>query len=308
MSSRFLRRVPPFLGFWRLLVVALFLVGCAASPDEDAAGASAELSTVDLRKEEARLRDEATRLAGAPADIPQRVVFLHEIYVDSKGNHAFPEVALHGALWAHDFFRSTRLLRDFGGLLLGFLNQRSLVETVDAFALAIKTTNRQVFIDTYTSYWFTKKYGRHAGASAIVDADVLPSLNKVHAAVASGTPLSAAEKRAVFLATLETERKDSVARMMDEAARDIRPFWLKELMMRPVVQFAYFGPGTAYVFEDFSDRDDRVRCATRAYDLAVKAGWEMVTASMEDYSALPDAYFSDRAGYAAQLRARLLAR
>src|SRR5207237_8089872 len=100
-------------------------------------------------KEEARVRAEATRLAGAPGDIPQRVVFLHEIYVDSRGNHAFPEVALHGALWAHDFFRSTQLLRDVGGLLLGFLNHPSLVETLDAFALAINTTHRQVFVDTY---------------------------------------------------------------------------------------------------------------------------------------------------------------
>jgi len=45
------------------------------------------------------LRREATVLAGEPADIPQRAALLHEIFLDSAGNHGFAEIAAHGALW-----------------------------------------------------------------------------------------------------------------------------------------------------------------------------------------------------------------
>src|SRR5438445_596921 len=60
-----------------------------------------------LREAHARIRSEAVRLAGAPGDIPQRVAALHRLYLDSGGNHVFPQVALHGAPWAYGFFSST---------------------------------------------------------------------------------------------------------------------------------------------------------------------------------------------------------
>lgn len=50
------------------------------------------------------IRREAGRLAGGPGDMPQRVALLHSIFEDSGGNHVFPEVALHGALWAYGFY------------------------------------------------------------------------------------------------------------------------------------------------------------------------------------------------------------
>src|SRR5690349_15826858 len=58
------------------------------------------------------IRAEATRFAGAPGDIARRVMVHHSIYRDSAGNHAFPLVALHGALWAAGFFETTGKLGD----------------------------------------------------------------------------------------------------------------------------------------------------------------------------------------------------
>ena len=51
----------------------------------------------DLARAHEEIRADATRLAGGPGDMPQRVALLHAIFADSRGNHAFPEVALHGA-------------------------------------------------------------------------------------------------------------------------------------------------------------------------------------------------------------------
>ena len=73
----------------------------------------------------ARIHAEATRIAGQPMDMPRRAMFLDRIYRDSNGNHGFPLVALHGALWGYQFFkvtgpigkafgRSCRLQRIFG--------------------------------------------------------------------------------------------------------------------------------------------------------------------------------------------------
>lgn len=295
--------------FFALSIVAAVsaFAGCAPAVEDSEEGSS-YVSSSELKREAERLRAEATKLAGEPSDIPQRVVFLHEIYVDSKGNHAFPEVALHGALWAHDFFRATSLLENVGDLFKRIGNVAALLETADEFKVAIETTNRQVFIDTYTNYWLTKKYRKHPELSEFVDGDVLPSLLRVQEATATGKPLSADEKREIFLATLNTEQKESVARMMDEAAKNVDPAWFKKIVNRPVLRFTYFPGVKFYAFRDFSNRVDRVACATYAYDVAAEVGFDKVTDAMDEYSALPDAYFADRKGYAAKLRAALLGR
>src|SRR3984957_19385993 len=61
-------------------------------------------SAPDLAAAYDELKAEAARLAGGPGDMPQRVALLHSIFQDSGRNHPFPEVALHGALWAYGFY------------------------------------------------------------------------------------------------------------------------------------------------------------------------------------------------------------
>lgn len=58
----------------------------------------------DLAAAHGAIRREAVRLAGGSGDIPPRVALHHSIFLDSGGNHCFPEVALHGALWAYGFY------------------------------------------------------------------------------------------------------------------------------------------------------------------------------------------------------------
>ena len=48
------------------------------------------------------LRAEATECAGEPRAVVQRAAHLKEIYHHSAGNHTFPLIALHGALWGHN--------------------------------------------------------------------------------------------------------------------------------------------------------------------------------------------------------------
>lgn len=309
-QRRMVTRRTRSLSFCAALVLAVLATGCSQATEPDPQTSEARLSTT-LRDEAARIRAEATRLAGEPSDIRQRVIFLHEIYVDSKENHAFPEIAAHGALWGHDVLSAARLTETLGAPLLQLaelIGFESVQRTLDDFALAIEVINRQVFIDTYTNYWFTKRYGREPGASSIVDPSFLASLNLVHDAVARNEILSPEDKRAVFLTTLDKEQDDTAAHGMDEAVKHVQPSWLRAAVTKPLLSFTYFPVTTFYAFDDFSNRADRVRCATLSYDVAVTAGWKRVASSMAGYGVLPAAYFDDRAGYAARLEAALLGR
>src|SRR5580765_8092619 len=63
------------------------------------------------------LRAEAIRLAGDLLDIPRRVIVLYNLYLESGRNHAFSQIAAHGALWAHGYF-------EVGGRLGRFVARR----------------------------------------------------------------------------------------------------------------------------------------------------------------------------------------
>lgn len=48
---------------------------------------------------------EAKVLAGGLTDLAQRAMVYHHLYRVSNGNHVFPLIAAHGALWAGGYFR-----------------------------------------------------------------------------------------------------------------------------------------------------------------------------------------------------------
>jgi hypothetical protein len=52
------------------------------------------------------LREEAEDLAGRTGDFAQRAATYHHLYQHSGGNHAFPLLAAHGALWGSKHFRA----------------------------------------------------------------------------------------------------------------------------------------------------------------------------------------------------------
>ena len=54
----------------------------------------------ELKQEAAR----KARKAGGLLEIPRRVAILCDMFQDSGGNHVFPLIAAHGALWAFSDF------------------------------------------------------------------------------------------------------------------------------------------------------------------------------------------------------------
>jgi len=72
------------------------------------------IMTIDTDADVLALRREATRLAGRPADLVQRASVYRHLFAHSGGNHAFPLLGAHGALWGSGYFRKG--LR-FGGVV-----------------------------------------------------------------------------------------------------------------------------------------------------------------------------------------------
>jgi hypothetical protein len=293
-----------------IALLALVVATVPACSATEADSQESDLASSDVASVFAAVRADAVRLAGEPGDIPQRAVFLHEIFVDSSGNHAFPEVALHGALWAKNFFSEASELESVAvaiGLTdIGVLSR--LQAAGEEFGLALQTANRQVFIDTYTNYYFTKRVGAQPGADRFVQRELLDALNAMHLRTAARDPLTQPERRALFLRALAREQEETVAPRVAAAVAAIDPPEARPVFLRPIVRFSYFPFGTVFFFDDFSNKAERIARATDAYDLAEQVGWPDVADAMRDYGTLPDEYFADRAGYAQRLRSKLLGR
>lgn len=242
---------------------------------------------------------EAIRLAGEPDDIAQRSAILHRIYLDSDGNHPFPLIVLHGALWADRFLRHIpHLITVLRCRYIYDRERQTFYATVlSQFAQGLKTINRQVFIDTYTNFYFTRQFGQTAATLGILPAELSTALAAMHEATRTGSPLSAAERRRLYLLCLQQEQETTVAPGVErEVARFTCPL-LRRLCLRPPVRFAYFTGGTVFIFRNFANKHERITRAVAAYDVAERTGWAHVLHSIEDYGVLPAAFFDDPAGF-----------
>ena len=155
---------------------------------------------VDLTWKHEAIRNHAERLAGGPGDIPQRVALLHGIFLDSGGNHAFPEVALHGALWAYGFYERRGVVsRSIAYRYFYDADERARrAYMLFRFSQGFKEANRSVFVDTYANYVFAKRHGEAPGADEILAPALLEALNRVHEARRAGRQLRERERAEVF--------------------------------------------------------------------------------------------------------------
>lgn len=267
--------------------------GIATSPTSDLEGAYRDI------------RAEAERLAGGPGDIPPRVALLHSIFVDSGGDHAFPEVALHGALWAYGFYERR-------GTVSRLIRQRYFYDPEERasryymlyqFSQGFKSANRSVFVDTYANYFFTKRHGSAPGAEEVIAPELLDALNRVHAAAAAGRRLGRRERAEVFETALLFEQESTVGpKVREEVAKFACPV-LTAIVLKPIVRFTYFPRLTFLRFHDFGETDERIEKAIHSYELAERQGWDTVGSTIHLHGLLPSRCFADPLAYADELRA-----
>ena len=257
-----------------------------------------------------QLRREATVLAGEPADIPQRAALLHEIFLDSAGNHGFAEIATHGALWGFRFFETTGTLGNLISYRYFYNSQEMRYRhgLLQTFADGFKTANRSVFIDTYSNYYFVKEAGEERAAETILEPELLGALRRITKAAARKELLDAPSRRELFQTTLQWEQETTVApKVKEEIAKFDCPI-LKRLVLKPFVRFSYFPRFKLFWFKNFSDTGERIRNAHECFEIAERVGWTQVFSSLRKYEVLDAGFFDRPLDFARDLREKLLLR
>lgn len=232
----------------------------------------------NLAVEYNRIHLEAIQLAGRPQDIQQRVAQLKKMYLDSNGRYAFPLVAAHGAKYADKIFSITQTASELFSITTWLIDSAETTQ-IDQLNLLVydltnelEDVNRFVFIDTYTNYYFAKKYGRMIGADKFIPTQLLQHLNKMLT-----IPVYTAEaKRELFHHALMYEQHSRVSPMIKRVCGGFSEQWLLPLIMQPQVQFSYFPENVKFKFKDFSSEEERVYYALKSYDLAAQVGWPHV--------------------------------
>lgn len=261
------------------------------------------MSLADLENRYATFQKEAVDLAGSLLDIPRRVGLLTHLTRQTRGNHVFPLLAAHGALWALGYFEA-------GGSLGRLIAKRYFYNSDEKvfrlgilrdFAERFRKVNRQVCIDTYANYLFTQQHGEDADAAEVVPPGLLDSLNRVHFASRNGKTLTDAEKKAVFEQSFLCEQEATVSPGVKEAIDGFDCRIMRQLCLKPIVRFAYF-PALRYMFFwNFGDMQERIDKGMKSYSIAEKSGWDHVQKTLMYYGHLPGLFAEDHEKFMAEV-------
>ncbi|MBA63232.1 MAG: hypothetical protein CMJ76_12815 [Planctomycetaceae bacterium] len=262
----------------------------------------------DLHDVYEKLKAEGEVLAGNLMDIRHRVAILTHIYIDSGRNHAFSQIAAHGALWGLSYFEAGGSLGRLVACRYCYSAREKAFRLgiLREFSEAFRRVNRAVCIDTYANYEFTKIHGETPGCEDIVPPNLLDALNRVHHASRNNVALTAKEKKDVFEQSFRCEQELTVAPGVKKAVSEFECKIMRWLCLHPFVRFTYFPNFRYFVFRDFSNTDERIKKGLRAYDLAERVGWDRVYGAMEYYGQMPREFFSDPAGHFAGLREEVI--
>jgi hypothetical protein len=267
------------------------------------------MASDDLPLKLAAYREEGEKLAGGLTQLAQRASVYRHIYRASGGNHIFPLIAAHGALWARGYFRwaldlGKKLAWQY--CLSPSLRHRQLA-SLDTFADAFRDINRRVCADTYAYFHLTAEHGDDPDAALLVPPALLQALNRIHQAQRAGRPLSTSEKQEIFTAHFVNEQEHVVGPSLQAAVAAFNWPIAKFIALRPVIQFAFFPAGKWFWFRDFSNREERVLRGLQAFHIAAQVGFETTEAALRKYEMLPSTFFTQPAEYFAELRRQVLA-
>jgi hypothetical protein len=253
----------------------------------------------------ADLQREATQLAGGLTDAVQRAAVYRHMYRVSGGNHVFPLIAAHGALWSRRYLLAARRL----AVALSWqyaLNpalRRLQLERLSRFENVLRDINRRVCIDTYVNLHFTARCGVEKEAERFVPEPLLEAMARVHRARRSDKSLSDAEKRLIFEVHFYNEQQHVVGPAINAAVAEFDWPLVRAIALRPPIRFAYFRGAQCLLFRNFADSAERIAQGLRAFQFAAEAGWQHVEGSLARYAALPAEAFTDADDYFNRLTA-----
>ena len=243
------------------------------------------------------LRAQATALAGRPGDLVQRATVYHHLYRHSGGNHVFPLLAAHGALWASGYFRR--------GLTAGAIAARAMtlvgadgarrLAALHALAETFRDINRRVCVETWFIYYLSSRDHLAAEAERLIPFDLRALMRQCHEARRGGHSLSAGQRRALFTAFFRWEQAAIVGPAVEKAFAGFDWPLASRIALRPRVAFAYLP--APLPFNDFANTAERIDKGLAAYDGGETIGWCRVEQSLSDYGIMPAEFARDPAAH-----------
>ena len=252
------------------------------------------MSTENTDVEVEKIRARATALAGKTGDLIQRASVYHHLYADSGGNHSFPLLAAHGALWASGYFRKGMR---FGSLVAGgrrLLGDDAdlLMTTLKIFAEEFRDINRRVCVETFFIYRLTSNPNLIEAAERLIPERLLAEMDRCHHARRTGRSLSDTERRALFEGFFLWEQEHIVGPAIKQAFATFDWPLIRKMALRPKIRFSYFDH-TPLAFRNFNDTNERIEKGLAAFDRACKSGWSEVERALDDYSVMPLKFAAD---------------
>ena len=241
-----------------------------------------------------QLRLDAEALAGRPGDFAQRAATYHHLFQHSGGNHSFPLLAAHGALWGAGYFRTGMRV----GKLLSYRFRRGQrgdrLAALDRFTDALREINRKVCVETYFVYRLSASRALRGEAEARIEPVLLDALDQIHAHRRAGTVAPMADRRALFDAFFEWEQRAVVTPHIDQAFADFDWPELARIARRPAIRFVYLG-WRPLRFADFASAEERLAQGRRAFERAERHGWAKVERSLAAYGEMPRSFIANPA-------------
>ena len=256
----------------------------------------------------AALRREAVLLAGGLSDLAQRAAVYHHLFQHSRGNHVFPLLAAHGALWARGYFRLGMRL----GAALSWQHPRSperrrqRMAALAAFADAFRDINRRVCVETYAIYYASDRPGLLPADGAGIAPALLEQMARCHAARRAGRVLSPGEKRDLFGAFFLWEQDNVVGPAVEAAVAAFDWPLVRRLALTPTVRFAYLPRRKALPFRNFADKAERIERGFQAFDRGADIGWSQVEHALAAYGVMPAGFLAAPADWFRRMRTGVL--
>jgi hypothetical protein len=244
---------------------------------------------------------DAVRLGGRLDDMTQRAVVYHHLFAISGGNFIFPLIAAHGALWARWYLIAAASAAHVLSVVDVTTRQSRAdkMRAYNAFVAALKAVNRDVMVETYTIFHFSRLYGRHPILERLVSEPLLSDLLRCQDLVRSGGVMPPQQQRTFYENFFRWEQQRVVGPVVDQAFARFEWPLMKQLCMRPWIWFSYFRVGRSLVFKNFADAEERVGKGMAAYDWAASKGWPAIAANLtrnplfpKTFSIDPSIYFS----------------
>lgn len=247
---------------------------------------------MSIARDYARIRQEAETLAGESGDFIQRACVFHRIFEHSGGNHAFPLLAAHVALWGSANFKIGMAVGRV--LSLGFVGQpdrrRAKMTMLNDFCAAFQEINRRVCVESYTTYFMTARHGDHPDIASYVPVELVEALSKCHEARRNGQVLDGTALRNVYGTFFLWEQNNVVGPGVEAAVAALDWPLVLWLAMHPAIRFGYF-PLTKHLwFRAFDNHEGRIKKGMQAFDIADKSGWPSVARSLKSYNLMPASF------------------